>query len=163
MQVKLADFGVSKFYNKTETSSPQTHMVGTSVYAAPEVFTQEVVSDNNNPKFPSKADVWSFAMVCSEILTGEQPFIDQQRVGLHDQIKNFGIRPQLPNDCPYDLQFCITQCWNLDPKRRPKFIDVYKMLNVAKARSLGILHFDTFKHLFSPNQHLLSKSLKFDR
>ncbi len=163
IQVKLADFGVSKFYNKTETSSPQTHMVGTSVYAAPEVFTQEVVSDNNYPKFPSKADVWSFAMVCSEILTGEQPFIDQQRHGLHDQIKKSGIQPQLPNDCPYDLRFCITQCWDLDPKRRPKFNDVYKMLNVAKARSLGILHFDTFKHLFSPSQHLLSKSLKFAR
>jgi hypothetical protein len=28
---------------------------------------------------------------------------------------------------------------------------------------LGILHFDTFKHLASPNQHLLSKSLKFAR
>ncbi|KAH9564671.1 hypothetical protein CY35_04G037500 [Sphagnum magellanicum] len=163
IQVKLADFGESKFYNKTATSSPQTRMVGTSVYAAPEVFTQEVVLDNNNPKFPSKADVWSFAMVCSEILTGQQPFIDQKRDGLHDRIKKFGIRPQLPNDCPYDLRFCITQCWDLDPKRRPKFIDVYKMLNVAKARSLGILHFDTFKHLFSPNQHLLSKSLKLAR
>jgi serine/threonine protein kinase len=163
IQVKLADFGVSKFYNNTKTSSPQTHNVGTSVYAAPEVFTQEVVLDNNNPKFPSKADVWSFAMVCSEILTGERPFIDQQRDGLHDQIKKSGIRPQLPNDCPYDLRFCITQCWDLDPKRRPKFNDVYKMLNVAKARSLGILHFDTFKHLFSLNQHLLSKSLKFAR
>jgi hypothetical protein len=163
MQVKLADFGVSKFYKKTKTFSLQTPNLGTSVYAAPEVFTQEVVSDNNNPKFPSKADVWSFAMVCSEILTGEQPFIDQQRDGLHDQIKKSGIRPHLPNDCPSDLRFCITQCWDLDPKRRPKFIDVYKMLNVAKARSLGILHFDTFKHLFSPNQHLLSKSLKFDR
>jgi serine/threonine protein kinase len=76
MQVKLADFGESKFYNKTETSSLQMHMVGTHVYAAPEVFTQEVVLDNNNPKFPSKADVWSFAMVCSEILTGEQPCKD---------------------------------------------------------------------------------------
>jgi serine/threonine protein kinase len=59
MQVKLADFGESKFYNKTETSSLQTHMVGTCVYAAPKVFTQ-VVLDKNNTKFPSKADVWSF-------------------------------------------------------------------------------------------------------
>ncbi len=82
MQVKLADFGESKFYNKTETSSLQTHMVGTCVYAAPEVFTQEVVLDNNNPKFPCKADVWSFAMVCLEILTGKAHFIDEPAIGL---------------------------------------------------------------------------------
>jgi len=112
MQVKLADFGESTFYNKTETSSLQTHMVGTRVYAAPEVFTQEVVLDNNNPKFPSKADVWSFAMVCLGILTGKAHFIDEPAIGLHARIKEPGIRPQLPDDCPYGLRFCITQCWD---------------------------------------------------
>jgi serine/threonine-protein kinase len=91
MQVKLADFGESKFYNKTETSSLQTHMVGTCVHAAPKMFTQEVVLDNNNTKFPSKADVWNFPMVCSEILTGKAHFIDEPVIGLHAQIKEPGI------------------------------------------------------------------------
>jgi serine/threonine protein kinase len=55
------------------------------------VFTQEVVLDNNNPKFPSKADVWSFAVVCSEILTGKAQFIDEPAIGLHARIKEPGI------------------------------------------------------------------------
>jgi serine/threonine protein kinase len=127
-------------------------MVGTRVYAALEVFTQEVVLDNNNPKFPSKADVWSFAMVCSEILTGKAHFIDEPAISLHARIKEPGIRPQLPDDCPYGLQLCITQCWDLNPKRRPKFIDVCKMLNFAKATSLEILDVETFNLLFVSGQ-----------
>jgi len=63
--VKLADFGTSKFYNKTETPSVQTSEKGTTMYVAPEVFKQKPVRGNNTSKFPPKADVWSFAMVCS--------------------------------------------------------------------------------------------------
>jgi hypothetical protein len=149
LQVKLADFGISKFYNMTETPSLQTPEKGTSAYAAPEVFKQKQEPADRTLKFPPKADVWSFAMVCSEILTGEMPFHDISRVTLHDDIKKLGIRPNLPSDCPRDLYLCITSCWDLNPKKRPTFVEVCNMLNLVKAASLGVTRLDVHKLLFS--------------
>jgi tRNA A-37 threonylcarbamoyl transferase component Bud32 len=149
--VKLADFGTSKFYNRTETPSVQTSEKGTTMYAAPEVFKQKPVRANNTSKFPPKADVWSFAMVCSEILTGEVPFNNIPRATLHDEIKKSGIRPDLPPDCPEDLHFCITSCRDQNPTKRPTFVEVCKMLKLAKAASLGITRLDVHKLLFSSN------------
>lgn len=64
VHVKLGDFGTSKFY-MSATSSIQTTEKGTIVYVALEVFNQEPKHANNGLSFPPKADVWSFAMVCS--------------------------------------------------------------------------------------------------
>ncbi|KAH9538432.1 hypothetical protein CY35_15G004200 [Sphagnum magellanicum] len=154
--VKLADFGTSKFYNRTETPSLQTSEKGTTMYAAPEVFKQKPVRANNTSMFPPKADVWSFAMVCSEILTGEVPFNGIPRATLHDEIKKSGIRPDLPPDCPRTLHFCITSCWAQNPKKRPTFVEVCKMLKLAKAAILGIICLDVHKLLFSPNHPTLA-------
>jgi serine/threonine protein kinase len=76
LHVKLADFGTAKPYDMTETFSQQTPGQGTPVYAAPEILFGKPMVDQElkSPNFPPKADVWSFAMVCSEILTGEPPF-----------------------------------------------------------------------------------------
>jgi serine/threonine protein kinase len=58
LHVKLADFGIAKTYNMTETSSTQTPSQGTPIYAAPEVnFSQAVVHGEKSPKFPPKANV----------------------------------------------------------------------------------------------------------
>jgi hypothetical protein len=145
VRVKLADFGVSKLYSGTETFSSQTANQGTSIYAAPEVFLPPAPDQENLPpraKFPPRADVWSFAMTCSEILTGKSPFIDIQRGKLHGKIKEEDIRPPLPHDLPIYLRFCITSCWNYFADRRPNFQNICRMLCLAKAMSLGILPID---------------------
>jgi tRNA A-37 threonylcarbamoyl transferase component Bud32 len=88
LHVKLADFGTAKPYNMTETFSKQTPGQGTRVYAAPELLFDKPMVDQElkSPNFPPKADVWSFAMVCSEILTGEPPFEGEKRLTLRDKI-----------------------------------------------------------------------------
>jgi hypothetical protein len=149
LHVKLADFGIAKTYNMTETSSTQTPNKGTPAYAAPEVsFGQPMVYGEKSPKFPPKADVWSFAMVCSEILTGERPFASERRVTLRAKIIDHDLRPQLPNDCPNYLRFCITSCWELSPKKRPNFSTICRNLMLAKTMSLGIIPLDISNHLF---------------
>jgi serine/threonine protein kinase len=149
LHVKLVDFGIAKTYNMTETFSTQTPSRGTPTYAAPEVkFGQPVVHGEKSPKFPPKADVWSFAMVCSEILTGEQPFASEPRATLRAKIINHNLRPPLPNDCPSYLRFCITSCWELSPKKRPNFSTICRNLMLAKTMSLGIIPLDICNHLF---------------
>jgi hypothetical protein len=158
VHVKLADFGISKFYNMSETSSSLTFRKGTSVYAAPEVFNQQSKYGSNSSNLPPKIDVWSFAMVCSEILTGTMPFHGELRVNLHAKIEeNDEFRPPLPSNCPGDLRFCITRCWECNPRKRPTFVEICKMLKIAKAQSLGIMHFDSSKLLASINDPMLNK------
>jgi serine/threonine protein kinase len=143
LHVKLADFGTAKPYNMTETFSTQTARQGTPTYAAPEVnFDQQVVHGEKSPKFPPKADVWSFAMVCSEILTGESPFEAEQRSTLRAKIMHQDLRPPLPNDCPSYLRHCITSCWELSPEKRPNFSTICTNLILAKTMSLGIIRID---------------------
>jgi hypothetical protein len=157
LHVKLADFGIAKTYNMTETSSTQTPGQGTTTYAAPEVnFGQPVVHGEKSPKFPPKADVWSFAMVCSEILTGEPPFASEPfgRDKLCDKIIHQDLRPPLPNDCPSYLRFCITSCWGLSPKKRPNFSTICRNLMLAKTMSLGIIPLDICNHLFLESNKL---------
>jgi serine/threonine protein kinase len=148
--VKLADFGISKFYNMSETSSTQTPGQGTTTYAAPELkFDEQVDGSCIDPKYPPKADVWSFAIIFSEVLTGEQPFHGVLRSELRERIKKEGLRPNLPHDCPNYLRFCITKCWDLSPKNRPSFFDICRMLNLAKAMNSGIASFHNKDELFS--------------
>jgi hypothetical protein len=143
LHVKLADFGIAKTYNMTETSSTQTPGQGTPAYAAPEVnFGQLVVHGKKSPKFPPKADVWSFAMVCSEILTGEPPFASEPRATRCAKIIDHDLRPPLPNDCPSYLRHCITSCWELSPEKRPNFSIICRNLMLAKTMSLGIIPID---------------------
>ncbi|CAK9223105.1 unnamed protein product [Sphagnum troendelagicum] len=148
VDVKLVDFGISKFYNMSETKSSLTFRKGTSVYAAPEVFNQQSKYGNNSSNLPPKVDVWSFAMVCSEILTGTMPFDGEPKVNLHAKIEEDDeFRPPLHSDCPGDLRFCITRCWECNPRERPTFVEICQMLKIAKAQSLGIMHFDSSKLL----------------
>lgn len=139
LEVKLADFGLAKAYLNSSISGILTPNAGTSVYGAPEIFGKEEVQRRTN--FPPKADVWSFGMTCSEILTGEVPFADEPRKDLHKRISKDGLRPVLPHDCPEYVQFCIRSCLELQPERRPSFSDICRLLRHAKFLSLGLMHF----------------------
>ncbi|KAH9572250.1 hypothetical protein CY35_02G137500 [Sphagnum magellanicum] len=73
MDVKVADFGVSKILNATSTFSPQT-VTGTRAWMAPEVMFEREEDSSNMKRYPFKSDVYSYAMTCSEILSGLTPF-----------------------------------------------------------------------------------------
>nr|PNR46814.1 hypothetical protein PHYPA_013934 [Physcomitrium patens] len=160
LHVKLVDFGISKVYQHTETLGAQTRKLGTTVYAAPEVFLP-AENGTTTANYPPRADVWSFAMTCSEILTGRTPFHRVlERKDLHEKIKD-GLRPDLPDNLPDCLRFCIESCWNLDPQQRPNFQNICRMLTVAKAVSLNAtLAESAFKHvqkLGDPSLQIASK------
>ncbi len=140
LHVKIADFGSSIF----ETSLSQIQMkVGTRLYAAPELNFNQQMHGNMNPNFLTKVDVWSFAIICSEILTGKEHFMVP-----NDLLPKDDLRPDLPKNCPNYLQFCITKCWDHFPENRPSFSNICRMLNLAKAMTLGISPFKNNDQLF---------------
>ena len=144
LHVKLADFGSCKWHDLSCAS--QTPNIGTTKYTAPELFSQ---TGGRIQTYPKGADVWSFGVTASVILTGEKPFRDEPSVGLHKRIlSNPQLRPTLPNECPEYLRFCLTSCWEVDPKDRPTFHDLLRMLRYSKLISLGILKLETCSSVF---------------
>jgi len=131
VQVKLTDFGESKL--KLYDSGYTTPMVGTTRWRAPEVFEME----ENREKYTKSADVYSFSMLCFEVLTGDVPFEDKPLLTLLQSIRD-GMRPQLPHAdcCPDYLCALIEKCWATNAVERPQFPIICQLLVDYKARVL---------------------------
>jgi hypothetical protein len=138
LNAKLADFGLSKTKNSSTRYANQTPNVGTRRWMAPEVF--EIIKDNMDsdsvplPEIahPFKADVYSFAIVCYEILTGKEPFEDERMSDLYKRVVLEHARPELPEICPIRLVSFIRRCWDRDPLSRPDFPEICKELRYIK-------------------------------
>ncbi len=131
LQVKLTDFGHSKL--KLHDSWYTTPMMGTTLWMAPEVFEAE----ENREKYTKSADVYSFSMVCFEVLTGDVPFTGISRQTLFKSIHD-GVRPRLPHVdyCPGYLSALIKKCWATNAVEHPQFPEICQRLVDYKARVL---------------------------
>jgi len=127
-EVKITNFGVSQQIFKyidhdSINDAVNTKMfngrVGTSMWMAPEVLT----SSGDGNMYSAKADVYSFAMVCVEILIGKMP-CSKSLTKIKD-LRHYMVdkdrRPKLPLSLPSDLQELIIQCWDKDLECRPNF------------------------------------------
>lgn len=135
LQTKVVDFGISKIKERSTTFSVMTYNMGSGRWMAPEVINLVPSSYEGTeelPKHKFKVDIYSFAMVCYEILTGNLPFKD---VGSLKSVKEMvleGLRPHLPNDCPPLLKVLIEKCWSQKPEERPTFAVVCSELKYLK-------------------------------
>jgi len=123
VQVKLTDFGMSKV--NLNSSRFTTMGVGTAQWRAPEVFQDE----QNTEKYTNAADVYSFALVFFDVLSGEVPFANISKSQILGKIR-CGKRPILPphDYCPVHLSAFIKECWATRPEDRPKFPEICQRL-----------------------------------
>ena len=102
--------------------------MGTNGYTAPEVLKGE--------HYGTPADVFSFAIVMSEILALRAPYSDIMRGGgkdgdgqpmSWDQVvalthkQDVTLRPTLPDDMDNETRALVQSCWQADPALRPSF------------------------------------------
>ena len=73
--LKLADFGGSREYQRNADLTS----CGTPLYSAPEIF--------KTSQYNSKIDIWSFGVVCYEILSGSHPFPARNFTELEEMIE----------------------------------------------------------------------------
>ncbi|OEL21457.1 Light-sensor Protein kinase [Dichanthelium oligosanthes] len=103
----------------------------TCIWYAPEVLLKE--SGDHAARRTEKADVYSFGMICFELLTGKVPFEDNHLQG-DKTSKNIraGERPLFPFQAPKYLVSLTKRCWHADPAQRPQFASVCRVLRYVK-------------------------------
>ncbi|KAG0624292.1 hypothetical protein M758_3G237300 [Ceratodon purpureus] len=141
--VKIADFGLTKTKNASVAKADHTLNTGTLRYMAPEVINApgiiEARGDSDRSELiPKKADVYSFAIMCCEILTGENAFGNLPNNELKKHVKAGEgpmSRPNLPK-CPERLASLIRRCWIEDLYERPDFDEICVELRDIKGMLL---------------------------
>ncbi|CAI0375168.1 unnamed protein product [Linum tenue] len=140
--VKLTGFGLSSVRNNTRkksSSSPKSDTLSPFIWSAPEVLDEQEQNDQKQEQQVSltisreKADVYSFAMVCFEILTGKVPFEDSHLQG-ERMSRNIraGERPLFPSQTPKFVANFTKRCWHHDPNCRPDFSSICRILRYTK-------------------------------
>ena len=92
------------------TPFPFRTMVGTVGYMAPELLRGDRMSE--------KIDVYGFAMVVWEMLTGEVPFADLSAMQVIWTVAAEGQRLPIPDEVPELFRSLIERCWQQDPRQR---------------------------------------------
>lgn len=117
------------------TISRRQTVVGTLVYMAPEVLSNE--------KYSEKADIYSFGVVLWEIFTGNNPYEDERYRDLNQfQLTKCIVdneRPSLDGVEPTISQI-IAECWNANPITRTSMREIIVRLRRLKKLNLKIPH-----------------------
>ncbi|GLT49479.1 hypothetical protein SLA2020_230310 [Shorea laevis] len=116
---KVADFGLSKMKRNTLVTGG---VRGTLPWMAPELL------HGSSSKVSEKVDVFSFAIVLWEILTGEEPYANMHYGAIIGGIVSNTLRPPVPSDCDPEWRLLMEQCWAPDPVARPSFNEVARRL-----------------------------------
>ncbi len=96
------------------------------------------------PKYNGKADVYSFAITCCEVLTGKPPFDKDVKRGSISKLVRIGVRPKLPVEINTKLSSLIKECWETDPQKRPTFESICAKLQEIKVWETEAQNWPTF-------------------
>ncbi len=75
------------------------------------------------PTYTAKADVFSFAMTCYEVVSGKLPYNSLPRQNINKLVRE-GVRPELPKDINTRLSSLIQKCWQTEAPERPTFEEI---------------------------------------
>lgn len=117
--IKISDFGLSR----PKHDHKMTMSVGFLGGMAPEVY--------RGNDYTEKADVFSFAMVLYEILTGKESHHELNNVMMyaHDMATK-GYRPPLDDTVTApEWNNLVRRCWATDPQDRPSFSELITELH----------------------------------
>ncbi|CAM6033584.1 unnamed protein product [Sphagnum compactum] len=138
----LQHYGNSDATSSMYSTNPFSKVVGTTAWMAPEVIAMQTQDEEMSAvelKYNGKADVYSFAITCSEVLTGKPPFSnDVQRSSISKLVRE-GVRPKLPVDINTKLSRLIQACWETDPQERPTFGSICAKLQEIKVPSYTMI------------------------
>ena len=120
----MTDYGLAPIHSDpTFTVAATPGAVGTSRWSPPE-FINPVIDGGVRPVMESKAgDVFSFAMLAMEVLTGAPPLAGRRPAKAAYDILE-GCRPDMPGNAQAigltaEMWKLLESCWHQDPEERP--------------------------------------------
>ena len=126
-KLKLFDFGLAVCVNKKLTADDVFEMTGntgTLAYMAPEVALRKPYNE--------KVDVYSFAILLWQMLSGESPYVDLTRQAYMQQVviggERLSIVPIMAR-APIGVVRLIERCWHADHTQRPDFSSIMRDLS----------------------------------
>ena len=75
--------------------------------------------------------VFSFGMVCWELITRKCPFESMNQIQMAMGVLNHGLREVIPSTAHPRFAALVQRCWHHDPNARPSFIEVRPVLHTA--------------------------------
>eukprot|EP00210_Caulerpa_lentillifera_P006060 g5791.t1 len=115
---KVSDFGLSRFL--AEDTHIETFTYGTITHMPPELLKGGILTP--------AADVYSFAVLMWELLTGVRPFEGKTHGEIVLLVVNREKRPQIPDYCPEGYAELLEDCWRQSHLERPGFPEVVDRL-----------------------------------
>ncbi|CAB9510705.1 Probable LIM domain-containing serine/threonine-protein kinase DDB [Seminavis robusta] len=127
--LKLFDFGLAKELHKYPRVSPDSNLYhvgsfgGTHPYIAPEIAKGQ--------PYGLSADVYTFSIICFEVLTMREPFANLMEDEYADRVVFGNQRPRLPKTSSTwspELKQLLAECWSPDADARPTMDQVLSRL-----------------------------------
>ena len=130
VHVKILDFGISKIEVQNSPQVPTNGgCFGTCGYMAPEAWTKR-----SSEVDAFKMDVFSFGMMCYEMLSNKRAYTGTRYGEYVKFLEN--ERPELPETCSEDLKSLIHECWSSEPSVRPTFLHICEKLRKIKSDAM---------------------------
>jgi predicted Ser/Thr protein kinase/uncharacterized protein YkvS len=117
---KISDFGMSRVLQREDEEGQTKTNIGPIRWMAPESISKR--------KYSKKSDVWSFGIVVWEIVAQREPHSDIEIVDAAVQIRDKGLVPKIPENCPPLLREIMLLCWKQQPEERPTFQEICRLL-----------------------------------
>ncbi|KAK9673784.1 hypothetical protein RND81_12G189300 [Saponaria officinalis] len=141
--LKIADFGASCEDSSSEIMDSDA---GTYRWMAPEMI-------KGKKSCTRKVDVYSFGLVLFEMVSRRIPFAGMSPVQVAYAVVNRKLRPDIPDECPAPMKNLIEQCCCLDPKIRPDFCQIVKVLEQFEASLAHDGTLNLVQNCISQNNH----------
>ena len=109
----IADFGLARHFDASETLTLQGDVLGTPVYMSPEQ------AEGKSHSVDARSDIYSVGAMLYRLITGELPFEGSTPSVLHQVQYSTPKRPrQLSQTVPRDLETICLKCLEKEPAER---------------------------------------------
>ncbi|KAG0553698.1 hypothetical protein KC19_12G032200 [Ceratodon purpureus] len=134
IQWKAPEYFIVRFKELNNLSNDRDGIIFSESGSSSESETESEASATSlvvNMRLPGvdvfAADVYSFGLICSHVLTGNDPYPNLNWKELGFKVLS-GLRPSLPAECPALLRDLLESCWSDDPTQRPTFSTIHLRL-----------------------------------
>ncbi|OQV18214.1 Atrial natriuretic peptide receptor 1 [Hypsibius exemplaris] len=129
---KVGDYGLPSFFRRAMPSLQDGAFCATLLWTAPERLSRPF----DNPT--TEGDVYSLAIILSEIVMRERPFFssgfEPEVIIAKVQKKHHNnFRPKMDaNLCPPEISVMIKQCWAHNPMERPRMAQIRSIIKESE-------------------------------